>query len=239
MITADEKEAHKKAAEKYAHQAIPPKSFAQKHKSHGHHHKHSKKAKDVFDHDHDTTSPYDDASNVNGGSPYNKAIASDAPVEGPGIKETEAAIGKALKERKAKKDFDASGVPELPGEIVRKEAASDSATAFAGAIPAKKDGSLDTDAKGAEAQSAGEAQQKEEADAKAVEEEEKGGKEAKALADKVVKELDEKDADKAAEVAENKAAAEKKEKEEKKEVKAVTAAFAQKKHHKRHHHKKH
>merc|ERR1712178_118085 len=116
--------------------------------------KHSKHAKDVYDHDQDTASPYDDAPNVNGGNPYHTAISSDAPVEGPGIKETEAAIGKALKEHKAKKDFEASGVPELPGEIVRKEAASDSATAFAGAIPAKKDGSLDTDAKGADANQA-------------------------------------------------------------------------------------
>merc|ERR1712178_153898 len=100
--------------------------------------KHSKHAKDVYDHDQDTASPYDDAPNVNGGNPYHTAISSDAPVEGPGIKETEAAIGKALKERKAKKDFDASGVPELPGEIVRKEAASDSATAFAGAIQPRR-----------------------------------------------------------------------------------------------------
>jgi len=59
------------------------------------------KQKDAYDSDVDSTSPYDDAGNINGGNPYMKTADSEAVLPGPGLQEIEASVEKKLKEAKA------------------------------------------------------------------------------------------------------------------------------------------
>ena len=140
-----EKAAHNEKKEKYGAQRIHGDTRAQVSAGHRHHHHHNKHhgKKDAYDYDPHTASEYDDASNINGGNPYMKAIAGDDSPKGPGLKELEGKIADKLKAKAAAKN--AVENPDAP----EARAGADAREGFAGAIARNPAGQPQYDVHGA------------------------------------------------------------------------------------------
>lgn len=138
-ISAEEKKKRADDELKYGNQAILPsqKVFAQKKSKRMHKRKHHKAKghKDAYDNDVESTSPYDDAGNINQGNPYMKTYGDESVMEGPGLQEIEKSIETGLEKAHAAKEFEKSGVPTPPGEIVSIPAKEGAMEGFGGAIP--------------------------------------------------------------------------------------------------------
>ena len=157
-MSAEEKKAHADKKLLYGDQGYHPDglydrdnnasitALAQTKSSHKHHSKRAHKHKDAYDSDVDSTSPYDDAGNINGGNPYMKTTNDESVMKGPGLQEIEQSIEKKLKEAKAEKAADESGVPAEPAQETAISAKEGATEGFTGAIPyAFKDKKLGKD----------------------------------------------------------------------------------------------
>lgn len=181
FINPADKAAHIKKRETYGAQRIHGDTRAQIASSHRlhHHHRHNKHhgKKDAYDHDPHTTSEFDDASNINGGNPYMKAIAGDDSSSGPNLKLLESKIADKLKAKEA-----AKGKVEGP-DVPEVRAGADAREGFAGAIARDRHGNPQYDMHGASPQ---QIQQQEEAEAAAAAAAAKEDAEAEKAADEAV-----------------------------------------------------
>ena len=222
------------------------------------------KQKDAYDSDVDSTSPYDDAGNINQGNPYMKTADSEAVLPGPGLQEIEASVEKKLKEAKAEKAADESGVPAAPEQETAISAKEGATEGFTGAIPyAFKDKKLGKDyeavgAPKADKKSAKKAKMEEKKAAEEIKAEEAGQAEADTIAEgAVAEEMKKEEAGAAANDAAGASAAanpdaapaelegvpvEQADPEAASAAAEEAAALAQKprrRHHRRHHHRRH
>ena len=187
--SAESDKDHKDLKEKFGAQRIHGDTRAQIRSghSHRHHHKHHHGKKDAYDYDTHTTSEFDDASNINGGSPYMKAIG-DAP-SGPNVKVLEEKIADKLKKNKALKEQVAS--PDIP----EARSGADAREGFAGAIARDRKGNMVYEDHGATKE---QVRQQEEAERLAAEAAKKADAEAEKVADEAVADEEKKAEKKAA-----------------------------------------